>query len=52
MTKAFYVKTKMGNQDEITVKGRVFIWNSVWKTYNSQDTNELLTWKMVLEAMK
>jgi hypothetical protein len=43
-----YVNKIIDGKKEIFVKGKKYRWNSVYKTYNSIDNNDLLTWKDVI----
>ncbi len=39
-----YVNVKLGGMKTIIVKGEIWDWNSVYRTYKSRRQNELLRW--------
>ena len=43
--KSVYVNAKLGGMKTILVKGELWDWNTVYKTYNSRRQNELLRWE-------
>mgnify|MGYP001606918512 CR=1 FL=1 len=40
----WYVDVKLGGRKKVLINGELFIWNPVYRTYNSKEQNELLRW--------